>query len=66
MSVVQIDAAKLDSYLREIKTQLQRHEDELLHPLWYNSIKPEIEKVLPLESCGTVYCGVDKLETIPS
>ena len=49
--VVQIDAVKLDSYLKDIKSQLQKHDDELLNPVWLTSIKPEIDKVNNSKLC---------------
>lgn len=56
--VVQIDAVKLDSYLKDIKSQLQKHDDELLNPVWLTNIKPEIDKV-SLLARKLEYCQLD-------
>lgn len=56
--ILQVDAVKLDGYLKDIKDKLQKHDEELLNPIWLASIKPEIDKVSVLAR-KLEYCQMD-------
>jgi len=45
MSHLQVNTNALDNALNTIKKQLSRHEEELLHPVWMDALKSEIDKI---------------------
>ena len=44
-----LNIEKLEEYLISIKEQLSRHEDELVHPVWWNSIIRQIDQITLLK-----------------
>ena len=36
-------------YLTTLKKTVARHEDELLHPTWWDAVKKEVDKVYCIE-----------------
>ena len=44
-----LNIEKLEEYLVSIKEQLSRHEDELVHPVWWNSIIRQIDQITLLK-----------------
>lgn len=47
-SIVQVQTGALETYLNTLKKTVSRHEEELLHPSWWDAIKTEVDKVTPL------------------
>lgn len=44
-SIVQVDTFKLEKYLQHIKDHLSRHDKELLVPVWWDSVRSEIDQI---------------------
>ncbi len=46
---MKLNLSQLEAYLLEIKEQLSRHEDELVHPVWWNSMVRQIDQISVLK-----------------
>lgn len=46
---MKLNLGQLEAYLLEIKSQLSRHEDELVHPVWWNSMVRQIDQIYMLK-----------------
>ena len=54
-SILQVNTGGLESVLNSLKKQLARHEDELLHPVWWDSMKAEVDKISGLGNNQWLY-----------